>query len=295
MRRFIYLDTDTLNSYIAQIYDGLVQSEKREKQSEKSENIQSKKSGDIEAEADLKIMGKGFGGKIDAAYEGLKGTSNSDLIKDVQTKLLHDNAFDQLIKYLNKNNLYGEKEIGDFVEIKDAFYIVDLAFLKELVSNKQFLDFLKESEREKIKSLLKQEQDSKTVQADSNVNEINKKILELVKQKCKESDSNYEEIKRMIIMMSDIIPYRRVMCIGNNMVVLNDKHIRDDLNTASLKYGGKINVVGYITNKVDKEDGNNVELDPFEQVSSGLNQLMISFFGDSSRLNIIHPIAIYYE
>lgn len=85
------------------------------------------------------------------------------------------------------------------------------------------------------------------------------------------------------------------MCIGNNMVVLNDKHIRDDLNTASLKYGGKINVVGYITNKVDKEDGNNVELDPFEQVSSGLNQLMISFFGDSSRLNIIHPIAIYYE
>lgn len=41
MRRFIYLDTDTLNSYIAQIYDGLVQSEEKEKQTsrdEKNEN-----------------------------------------------------------------------------------------------------------------------------------------------------------------------------------------------------------------------------------------------------------------
>ena len=28
MRRFIYLDTDTLNSYIAQIYDGLVNRKK---------------------------------------------------------------------------------------------------------------------------------------------------------------------------------------------------------------------------------------------------------------------------
>ena len=34
MRRFIYLDTDTLNSYIAQIYDGLVQSQETQSQSE---------------------------------------------------------------------------------------------------------------------------------------------------------------------------------------------------------------------------------------------------------------------
>ena len=38
MRRFIYLDTDTLNSYLAQIFDGLIQSEDSENAaSEKSE------------------------------------------------------------------------------------------------------------------------------------------------------------------------------------------------------------------------------------------------------------------
>lgn len=33
MRRFIYLDTDTINSYLAQIYDGLVKSAESEIQS----------------------------------------------------------------------------------------------------------------------------------------------------------------------------------------------------------------------------------------------------------------------
>ncbi len=31
MRRFIYLDTETLNSYIAQIYDGLITSNEENK------------------------------------------------------------------------------------------------------------------------------------------------------------------------------------------------------------------------------------------------------------------------
>ena len=30
MRRFIYLDTDTLNSYLAQMFDGLIQSQSEE-------------------------------------------------------------------------------------------------------------------------------------------------------------------------------------------------------------------------------------------------------------------------
>ena len=43
MRRFIYLDTDTLNSYIAQIYDGLVQTQETETQSSQTANKQSER------------------------------------------------------------------------------------------------------------------------------------------------------------------------------------------------------------------------------------------------------------
>lgn len=48
MRRFIYLDTDTLNSYLAQIFDGLIQSQEMEKSAgKKKENGSCKKLGKI--------------------------------------------------------------------------------------------------------------------------------------------------------------------------------------------------------------------------------------------------------
>lgn len=40
MRRFIYLDTDTLNSYLAQIFDGLIQSQEMEKSAGKKKEKQ---------------------------------------------------------------------------------------------------------------------------------------------------------------------------------------------------------------------------------------------------------------
>ena len=125
MRRFIYLDTDTLNSYIAQIYDGLVQTQETETQSSQATDKQSEYTSDLGADADLKVFGKGIEGKMDFTYRHLKETSNTELISDVQTKLLHDNAFDQLMNYLNKNEHLSNHNIGDFIEINDEFYIME--------------------------------------------------------------------------------------------------------------------------------------------------------------------------
>ena len=60
MRRFIYLDTDTLNSYIAQIYDGLVQTQETETQSSQATDKQSERTSNLGADADLKVFGKGI-------------------------------------------------------------------------------------------------------------------------------------------------------------------------------------------------------------------------------------------
>ena len=71
MRRFIYLDTDTLNSYIAQIYDGLVQTQETETQSSQATDKQSEYTSDLGADADLKVFGKGIEGKMDFTYRPL--------------------------------------------------------------------------------------------------------------------------------------------------------------------------------------------------------------------------------
>ena len=140
MRRFIYLDTDTLNSYIAQIYDGLVQTQETETQSSQSTDKQSEYTSDLGADADLKVFGKGIEGKMDFTYRHLKETSNTELISDVQTKLLHDNAFDQLMNYLNKNEHLSNHNIGDFIEINDEFYIMDLDYYKKIFNDKKFYE-----------------------------------------------------------------------------------------------------------------------------------------------------------
>lgn len=297
MRRFIYLDTDTLNSYIAQIYDGLVQTQETETQSSQTSDKQSERTSDIGADTDLKVFGKGIEGKIDFTYRHLKDTSNTELISDVQTKLLHDNAFDQLMNYLNQNNLLSNHNIGDFIEINDEFYIMDLDYYKKIFGDKKFLDFLKKSQRDKIQALLKIQQDIELSQEGANFNEIKKNYTNLSKSKCAESDKSYDGIKDIIDMLYTLVPYRRTLCIADNMVVLNDKYMRDNINMTSFKFGGKIKVLGYITNRIETATNTDESsgVSPLAQVGIGLNQIMLSFFGQQSSLNIVHPIAIYYE
>ena len=295
MRRFIYLDTDTLNSYIAQIYDGLVQTQETETQSSQATDKQSEYTSDLGADADLKVFGKGIEGKMDFTYRHLKETSNTELISDVQTKLLHDNAFDQLINYLNKNEHLSNHNIGDFIEINDEFYIMDLDYYKKIFNEKKFLDFMKKSDRDKIQALLKIQQDIELKQEGANSNEIKKIYTNLAKSKCAESDKGYDDIKDIIEILCTLVPYRRTLCIADNMVVLNDKYMRDSIDMTSFKFGGKIKVLGYITNKITTDTNDSTNISPLAQVGIGLNQIMLSFFGQQSSLNIVHPIAIYYE
>lgn len=235
MRRFIYLDTDTLNSYIAQIYDGLVQTQETEIQSNQITDKQNELTSNLGADADLKVFGKGLEGKIDFTYRHLKDTSNTELISDVQTKLLHDNAFDQLMNYLFRNNLLSNHNIGDFIEINDEFYIMDLDYYKKIFGDKKFLDFLKKSDRDKIQSLLKIQQDIELIQEGANANEIKKNYSNLSKSKCSESDENYDKVKDTIDILYTLVPYRRTLCIADNMVVLNDKYMRDKIEMTSFK------------------------------------------------------------
>ena len=115
MKSFIYLDTDTVNSYIAQIDNGLKTLQTQTSQSSSSTEKQSSHTTTAEGEADFSILGKGFDAKLDYIYNHIKNKTNTNLYSDVETKVLHDNAFHQVVDYLNKNNLFSNEniEIGD--------------------------------------------------------------------------------------------------------------------------------------------------------------------------------------
>ena len=59
MRRFIYLDTETLNSYLAQIFDGVIQSQETEKTVGKKREKQHRFANSLGGQIAFKLFGKG--------------------------------------------------------------------------------------------------------------------------------------------------------------------------------------------------------------------------------------------
>ena len=98
---------------------------------------------------------------------------------------------------------------------------------------------------------------------------------------------------KIIEIITKIIPYQRILCIGDCIVTLSDEFIRDDIQMSSFKYGGKIKVFGYITNIINKNTNPNLSI--FAGVINQINSAILSEIINKNEIKIIYPIAIYYE
>lgn len=292
MRRFIYLDTDTLNSYLAQIFDGLLQSQETEKSTGKKKEKQNRFANSLGGQIAFKLFGKGIDANAQATYEHLKTVANDEMVRDVQTKIMHDNAFDEFETYLKNNNLLTSTNIGNFISVEDDFFIFDIAFYQKLFDEKGFVSGLKEIQKDAIQK-----------EAEQKVQEMNheqrrekslqRKVKEIVDAATSKNEEEYDAAEKLINMLSSIIPYPQMMCISNYVVVLKEQYLRDDLSTAAFKYGGKIKVVGYITNKVVAQADTHVPA--FAAIGNSINALLNIFFENAQEMFIVHPIAIYYD
>lgn len=292
MRRFIYLDTDTLNSYLAQIFDGLIQSEDSETQHQKKVNKQNSVTTSLAGKIALKLFGKGVDANAQATYQHLKTVADDEMVRDVQTKIMHDNAFDQFMNNLHEHNLLKGADVGDFLIVKDEFYIFDIAFYQKLFVKDGFVDMLtqiqdmntrKEAEKQ-TEEFAREQRRSKIVQG---------KVNETVQEALDKNHENWDSLKKMVEMLAAIIPYPRILCISNYAVVLDEKYMRDNISTAAFKYGGKITVVGYITNKVMAQA--NSPISTFSGIGNSMNTLTKLFFENIDEMYIVHPVAIYYD
>lgn len=292
MRRFIYLDTDTLNSYLAQIFDGVIQSQETEKMIDRKREKQHRFSNSLGGQVALKLLGKGMDANAQATYEHLKTVADDEMVRDVQTKIMHDNAFNEFASYLKKNNLLTGIEIGNFISIEDDFYIFDIAFYQKMFGEDGFISGLKEIQKNQL-----QKEAEKKVQALSREQQRNKnlqrQVNEIVEAATSKSEEDFKAAKSLINMLASIIPYPQIMCIANYIVVLNERYLRDDLSTAAFKYGGKVKVVGYITNRVTGQS--NTQVSVFEGIGNSINALMKIFFKNAEEMYIVHPVAIYYD
>jgi len=292
MRRFIYLDTETLNSYIAQIYDGLIKTHEENTQQIDESSEESSHSISPNAAIDFTLLGKGMEGKIEYIFKSLKANKDSTLINKVETKMLHDNAFDLLINHINKHEDLKDGNIGKFIELFNSFYILDFLYYKELFNDANFINFLIDSSMENIIKEIENEK-AKLTTGTPNKKQIIKEIDNKLAAFRKEQESEYSNALKLIDIITKIIPYQRVLCINDCIVTLSDEFIRDNIQMSSFKYGGKIKVFGYITNIIHKNTDQNLPI--FAEIINKINSAILPEIVNKDEVKIIHPIAIYYE
>jgi hypothetical protein len=289
MRRFLYLNNDSLYSYISQINDGLPTKVTKTNNSseEKGKKIKADVNGKIDV--DFKLLGKGFGVNLDTDIGDVASKTILNQQTDLIEKIIYDEAFDKLQKHLTDNKLLKEDNIniGDFFEVSDEMFIVDLEYYKNIFSNYAVLDFIKTSEVENKYSVA-----SQSIVNTGNGSKAKHDKEKLKKEIEKQVNQEYEGVKKTINAILNIVPYNKFGIMNDYLIVLDDEYFRDKTKVVAYKYGGKMTMLGYMTNIVKNDiicDDSNV----FRTFPTLINTFMLGFF-NKSEIKIIHPIAIYY-
>lgn len=260
MKWFLYLNGDSLYSCISQINDGLptITTSVNKKADSKEEKLD-----------DINAL-----------------NANTSLFST--EKKLYDEAFDKLKMYLESKNILknANQVIGDFLEINEEMFIVDLEYYKNIFSNDDILEFIKEDE---VKNRIVVEKQNMQVSENGNKAIYDKGKLE--KELRKQINLEYENIKKTINVILNIVPYNKFGIMGEYLIVLDDEYFRDKNKVVAYKYGGKMSMLGYLTNIVNNTSQEDENI--FRTFPTIINTFMLNFF-NKNEIKIIHPIAIYY-
>ena len=296
MKQFIYLDTDIVNSIIAQKEKGLVLETASEH--EDTAGKENTKTGSVS------LDGSAGGGiwKFAQMQAELSGTGGLELnshsqtvLKEIATKTLHDAAFDIAYEQIAKEHdlKAANVDLGSFVELTQAFEFVDLVYIDGLFSEGGFINFLKKSEKEKEGQLFDESiaEELNRGQQRKNSGEIKRerqKVLDAV-------DKQYDEIVESIKAIRQLIPYSRMLVSPDGYLIpLEDKYFRDNPQTMGFKHGGYVTCVGYVTNGIG-ESAAPLSDNIVSQLQGMVNQALVSLLPTKEKdLFVVHPIAIYY-
>lgn len=261
MRHFLYLDTDIVNSIIAQQGKGVIDAITTESESgtsnNKSKGVKIEGTGEAkakvwklaDAEAKLNVAG---------TIEG--SNSKHEATREIIVKTLHDASFDMAydaIKPIFIQDGESNGTPGTYVEMIRFFDFVDLEYLEGLFSKDGIVEFIKKSEKEKIYKDVKDYKDNNLNREQRRQGAekiVNQKRDELLKQ----SDKKYDDIKDIIAAMRKIIPFSKMIVSSDGYLIpTDDKFFRINPSTLGFMYGGKIKCVGMITNVLGIEKKSN--------------------------------------
>ena len=200
MKQFLYLDTDIVNSIIAQAEKGLVTSTSNEKEVSDTEETTSsstiattgKIGGSllklVKAEAD-----------ITGELEGVENGATTYASREIVAKTLHDAAFDiacsKIPLAIVSMGDQSHDETGNYVELTRVFDFVDFDYLEGLFATDGVIEFVKKSAAEQI------EAKAEEIKAETNREQLRKSgnnFKAEVKKLIATSNKQYDDIAKII-------------------------------------------------------------------------------------------------
>ncbi len=299
MKQFLYLDTDIVNSIIAQSEQGLIQSFSDEKVSSETEADSSKIAANVNAQlgGSLAKLVKAEA-DLSGSLESVESNSSTATSREIISKTMHDAAFSIAYNCINPIKVeYGNQsadDTGNYVEMKRVFDFVDFDYLERLFEKGGIIDYAKRNTAEQI------EAEAEKVKEGYNREQLRKagnKFKTEVRKIVDESNKSFDEIAIVIKVLRGLIPYNRMLISSDGYLIpLNTRYFRVDPIDLGFKYGGEIICVGMITNIIGEDANPNDDKNVFATLQFTANEVLRRILPTSqSNLCVIHPIAIYYE
>lgn len=290
MRRFIYYDKDGIESYLAQITAGISISSSSEITTGQEKSKTSENKRNINSDIGAKLAGIGAEIQEDITTGETDNQIATRLVKSLEEKVMSDYAFDKVYGYFLKEDIIKTDnfKIGDVISLNENVTFFDFDYFEKLFSEKGAYTFSIKQQKNEIKSF----KDSLTNQQKQDI-QVKLKLKELEEQ-IKSAEEERKNLVETIDVAKNTLPYTRFIMTKDCLIVLNDNNFRDNPQNVAFKYGGKIEIIGYVTNIIS-ENSELIEGDnAFAEMYKFVNQVLLKLYTGKTEIYVIHPLAMYY-
>lgn len=308
MKEIIYLDTSLINSYLAQIDEGLTSKMVESITMQLSESEEKGTEATLGANGGLPFIG----GKISSGEFAKQDVVYSKTNNDLLEKIVDDYSLDVLLEKLENSdeinfktnkNQYVE---GDLLNIKSDFYIVDFNRL-DSISTKNAIDLMDVAAvtNEKIYSQIASLEKNKKAKNNPQKTVLEKKIREL-KAELKEPTidyTNFDYVNRFGKFGNLLFPESKLFKFDDLIAICSNKHLRvndENLNLYNLS-NRKLTILCIVLAQSDErtKTQEGVQLDTRVIASSAPLFMMDIILTNLNILNpndyYVRPIAIYFD
>lgn len=290
MRRFIYYDKDGIESYLAQITAGISVSSSNEITTgqENSKMIENKRN--INSDIGAKLAGIGAEIQEDVTTGETNNQMATKLVKSLEEKVMSDYAFEKIYDYFLKEEIIktSDFKIGDVVSLNENVTFFDFDYFEKLFSEKGAYTFSIKQQKNEIKNF----KDSLTNQQKQDM-QIKLKLKELEEQ-IKSAEEDRKNLLETIDVARNTLPYTRFIMTKECLIVLNDNNFRDNPQNVAFKYGGQIEIIGYVTNLINENNEFIENNNAFAEIYKFVNQVLLKLYTGKTEIYVIHPLAMYY-